>query len=80
MSVTLPAFLGMISQKHREILFRPDFLEDRPCPSIGYNIRTVKPILRYENGEVELKYNVGTRGNGVDKAYWPDNLMTEIVR
>lgn len=40
----------------------------------------MKPILRYEDGEVGLKYNVGTRSNGVDKDYWPDDLMTAILR
>jgi hypothetical protein len=43
------------------------------------DIKTPRPILRFPQGLVELKYNVGTRGNGVDKPKWPENLMTEVV-
>ena len=30
-------------------------------------------------GGVEGGFNVGTRGNGIDKPVWPDNLRVEIV-
>lgn len=66
--------------KHSDILLKHEFFEERPCNSIGYSIKTVKPILQYTDGEVELRYNVGTRTNGVDKPYWPKDLMTEIVQ
>ncbi|KAM5341976.1 hypothetical protein ACJ41O_015007 [Fusarium nematophilum] len=80
MSHTIPIVLKMMGQHHADILLRPEFFEERPCPSIGYTIKTVKPILQYADGEVELRYNVGTRTNGVDKPYWPEDLMTEFVR
>jgi hypothetical protein len=35
--------------------------------------------LRFPDGEVDLKYNVGTRSNRVDKAHWPDDLMAEVI-
>jgi hypothetical protein len=62
-----------------KVLFQEDFFETRDCKPIGVKIKTVKPILRFPNKEVELKFNVGTRTNGVDKAYWPADLTTEIV-
>lgn len=80
MNDTIPPFLKLMAEKHAEILLRPDFFEERPCRSIGYNIKTVKPILQYVDREVELRYDVGTRTNGVDKPYWPDDLTTEFVQ
>lgn len=43
-------------------------------------VRTVKPIVKYNNDQVQLKYNVGTRGNGKDAARWPEDLLTEVVK
>ena len=71
MAYTLPRFVGMIVSRHVDKLWRPDFFEDRECKVLGIRIRTVKPIARFEGGEVRLGYNVGTRGNGVDQPRWP---------
>jgi len=60
-------------------IFNPDFFELRQNKAIGVPIRTVKPILGFPEGTVELGYNVGSRGNGVDDARWPDDLLTEII-
>ncbi|KAF2637417.1 CoA-transferase family III [Massarina eburnea CBS 473.64] len=79
MGYTIPRFLQMVKQNSGPIVFNPDFFEKRYSGAIGKDILTPKPVIRYPGGEVELKYNVGTRGNGVDKAKWPENLMTEIV-
>jgi len=51
----------------------------RENKTIGKKIRAVKPILQFPGGEVELKYNVGTRSNGIDAAKWPHDLMSEVV-
>jgi hypothetical protein len=80
MPVTIPALMKLIVGKHAEVLLRPEFFEERQCNSIGYKIKTVKPILLYVDGEVDLKYNVGTRTNSVEKPYWPQDLMIEIVQ
>ena len=61
-------------------MYNPEFFEDRDSGALEVKIRTVRPIIKFENDEVELRYNVGTRGNGVDKPEWPEDLMTEIVR
>lgn len=60
-------------------MFQESFFETRDCKTIGVKIKTVKPVLTFPKQEVELKYNVGTRTNGVDKAHWPADLTTEIV-
>ena len=80
MGYTLPRFMEMLKSNSASTLFDPDFFENRHSGAIGKEINCVKPIIRYPGGEVELKYNVGTRGNGVDQARWPEDLMTEIVR
>jgi len=61
-------------------LFHPSFFEDRESKAIGAVVRTIKPIIKYDSDQVQLRYNVGTRGNGKDAAQWPDDLMTEVVR
>jgi hypothetical protein len=44
-------------------------------------LKTVKPVLSFKAGEVELGYNVGTRGNGGSISRdGREDLMTEIVR
>ncbi|KAI8933837.1 hypothetical protein NX059_009538 [Plenodomus lindquistii] len=79
MGYTLPRFLGMMKQNSGDVLFKTDFFEDRWSGAINKHVRCVKPIIQWPQGEVELKFNVGTRGNGVDVARWPEDLMTEIV-
>lgn len=61
-------------------IFNPDFFELRENKAIGFPIRTVKPILDFPGGIVELGYNMGSRGNGVDEARWPKDLLTEIIK
>lgn len=78
MNYLLPRYIGMIAKNSK--LLNPAFFEDRESKAIGAIVRTVKPIIKFENDQVELKYNVGTRGNGKDAPQWPDDLMTEVVR
>lgn len=63
-------------------LFQERFWEERKAPvAMGDEkkvIRCLKPIAQW-NGSVELGYNVGARGNGVDAPRWPEDLMTERV-
>jgi hypothetical protein len=80
MLYTIPRMLGMMAKNGKSPLRQSEFFEDRGAENLGINIRTVKPVLEFPGGEVELKFNVGTRGNGVDQPRWPDNLMTPIVQ
>ncbi|KAJ9614357.1 hypothetical protein H2200_002493 [Cladophialophora chaetospira] len=77
MNYTLPHYMKMFQ---KEGLFDLDFFELRETKALGLKIRTPKPVLRFPEGTVELGFNVGTRGNGVDQPYWPSDLSTEIVK
>lgn len=79
MLYTLPRYLGMLYKHAGKTLFREEFFEERHSRVLGVGIRTVKPILSWEGDVVVPGFNVGTRGNGVDKAMWPDDLTTEVV-
>ncbi|KAK0658483.1 Acetyl-CoA:oxalate CoA-transferase [Lasiodiplodia hormozganensis] len=86
MLYTLPRYLAMLQQNSSDVLFKPEFFEDRPCGYMGHAIRVPKPIAQYEVAEgvpeeqkVKPGFNVGTRTNGVDQPRWPKDLMTEIV-
>ncbi|KAF2273427.1 alpha-methylacyl-CoA racemase [Westerdykella ornata] len=79
MHYTLPRFLAMLKQNAGDVVFKPAFFEKRYSGAIGKDILCPKPVIRFPQGPVELRYNVGTRSNGVDQAKWPENLMTEVV-
>ena len=72
-------YINMLMTNSSAVLFKPEFFELRHSGAIGKDVRGVKPIAQYPRGSVELGYNVGTRGNGVDQPMWPENLMTEVV-
>jgi crotonobetainyl-CoA:carnitine CoA-transferase CaiB-like acyl-CoA transferase len=78
MNYTMPRYLDMIVKN--KTLTNPDFFEERTSGALGgLKFRVVKPILQFPVDTVELGFNVGTRGNGVDAAHWPKDLMTEVV-
>ncbi|KAH6642898.1 CoA-transferase family III domain-containing protein [Boeremia exigua] len=79
MGYTLPRFMKMLHANARDVVLRPEFFETRHSAAIGADVRCPKPIIQFPGGKVELKFNVGTRGNGVDQPRWPADLMTEIV-
>ncbi|KAF2494190.1 CoA-transferase family III [Lophium mytilinum] len=79
MTYTLPRYVQMLKTNSGSVLLRPEFFEDRKNGALGKPVRTVAPVLRFPDGPVQLRYNVGTRSNGLDKPYWPKDLMTEIV-
>lgn len=79
MQYTLGRYMAMLKQNSGSILFNPDFFEARYSGAIGEVIAAIKPVIQFPDGAVQLRYNVGTRGNGIDQPRWPDNLMTEIV-
>jgi hypothetical protein len=80
MAYTVPRYLAMIRQHSANKLLQPSFFEDRQSGILGIDIRTVKPIIQFQNSDVNLRYNVGTRGNGTDAPQWPEDLSVEIVR
>ena len=80
MGYTIPRMMGMMVVNSGKTAFQEDFFEERWSGALGTQVRTLKPVLRFVGGEVELGYNVGTRGNGVDVPRWPEDLMVEVVR
>ena len=78
MEFTAPRAMKLMGE--RSDSFRDEFFELRKNKVLGVDIRCVKPVIRYPNGEVRLEYNVGTRGNGRDSPRWPVDLLTEVVR
>ena len=72
-------YMNMLMTHSGDVMFKPDFLEIRHSGAIGKDVKAVKPIAQYPQGNVKLGYNVGTRGNGVDQPRWPEDLMTEVV-
>ncbi|KAK5168145.1 uncharacterized protein LTR77_006713 [Saxophila tyrrhenica] len=79
MQYLLPEMIGRLVKHSSDILFRPEFYEHRESKAAGHTFVQVKPIAQFKDGEVELRYNVGTRTNGVDKARWPEDLGVEVV-
>jgi hypothetical protein len=83
MGYSIPAVMeGLKSGGGAKRLFQPQFWEDRPAEGVlgkGKKIRTIRPIPVWKGGKVKLGYNVGTRGNGVDRAVWPEDLSVERV-
>ncbi|KAK7043884.1 hypothetical protein VNI00_008050 [Paramarasmius palmivorus] len=78
MQVTVPALLGLL-KKNTPHMFDASFFETRYNKALGTSVRTTKPIVNFPDGIVKLGFNVGCRPNGVDKAQWPADLMTEVV-
>ncbi|EGP91043.1 uncharacterized protein MYCGRDRAFT_65466 [Zymoseptoria tritici IPO323] len=78
MSYSIPVMLGLLHEYDEKVLFNPDFFEEKHSKALGLTFVQPKPVARFE-AEVELKYNVGTRGNAVDQPYWPKDLSVEVV-
>ena len=78
MGMMVPLYIGKL-EKTAPYLFDEEFFEIRDAKAVGAQIRTVKPILRWTDGLVQPGFQVGVRRNGMDKAKWPEDLMTELV-
>jgi len=80
MQYLLPAMMKLLYQHDAKTLFQPSFFESRHSEAVDRTFIVVKPIAQFKDGDVELKYQVGTRGNGIDMPVWPEDLKTEIVK
>ncbi|KAJ9620673.1 hypothetical protein H2204_012228 [Knufia peltigerae] len=79
MNYTIPRYMKMMKE-NTNLFDKAEFFENRESKALGgVTVRTVRPVIRFVDSEVQLKYNVGTRGNGRDAPRWPDDLMTEVV-
>lgn len=79
MQYLLPRVLGGLHKDSQEILFKPEFFHKYFVRGLRKDMRIVAPVLRFPDGEVQPRFDVGTRTNGVDRPRWPDDLTCEIV-
>lgn len=79
MVYSLPLMMKTLHQHDSDALFQNSFFGLRRSENLGVTFLTVKPVLQFPGGEVELGYKVGTRGNGVDHPVWPRDLGAEVV-
>lgn len=71
--------LGMLHKYDAKTLFKPEFFERRKSKALGLEFVGVKPVAQFKDN-VQLRFDVGTRGNGVDQARWPEDLSVEVVQ
>jgi hypothetical protein len=84
MGETLPAMFALLRKHAGDVLFQDAFFVERPAPALKGGdvvIRSVRPVCKWtdEAKGVQPGFNVSTRGNGVDAARWPEDLMTQVV-
>ena len=56
--MALPActrYMEMIAKNTK--LYQPSYFEDRESKAIGAIVRTIRPIIRFDNDQVQLKYS-----------------------
>ncbi|TRX98961.1 hypothetical protein FHL15_000303 [Xylaria flabelliformis] len=78
MPYLLPAMMKLLVQHDSETLFKPSFFQMVEAKHLATSFIRPKPIANFSSG-LELKYHVGTRGNGVDQPVWPKDLTVEVV-
>ena len=71
--------LKLLHQHDEKVLFNPSFFQQYRSEAVGVIISKVKPVAQFKDNVVQLGYNVGTRGNGVDQPIWPNDLTVEIA-
>ncbi|KAH7323210.1 CoA-transferase family III domain-containing protein [Stachybotrys elegans] len=72
--------LPLMYMKDGQILFKPQFFEGRRAGAVGATFVLPKPISQFTENTVDLRFDVGTRGNGVDAPVWPTDLNVEVVK
>ncbi|KAH7024757.1 CoA-transferase family III domain-containing protein [Microdochium trichocladiopsis] len=82
-----PKLMPIMHHADGAVLFKPQFFEQRKAAACGeggegggVTFVLPRPIADFTGGTVELKYDVGTRGNGVDAPVWPEDLNVEVVK
>ncbi|KAK6086347.1 Succinyl-CoA-L-malate CoA-transferase beta subunit [Seiridium cupressi] len=79
MPYTLARVFAALKDKTGDKLFNPEFFTKYHPKHLGKDMVIVAPILTFPNREVEPRFDIGTRGNGVDEAKWPASLEVETV-
>ena len=79
MLYSLPVMLKTLHERDAGVLFRPEFFEARTARSLGTTFVVPRPVLQFPKGDVQPGFTVGTRRNGTDEAFWPEDLGVEVV-
>ncbi|QIX01062.1 hypothetical protein AMS68_006579 [Peltaster fructicola] len=75
----LPLMTETLNKGPGRAIFDPSHFTQYDVKNLGTAIRFVAPVLRFPDGPVEPGFQVGTRGNGIDKPHWPKDLSVEVV-
>ncbi len=79
MTQTLKPIMGTLMKNSAAKLFKPSYFEVRQAGALETSVSAVKSVLQFPQGKVKPGFQVGVRGNGVDKPKWPSDLMAERV-
>ncbi len=79
MIFTIPEYVRMMMTDPGDTILNDDWFHIVSSEAVNVKIRCVKPVLQFPEGNIQLGYKVGTRGNGVDKSRWPKDLMINIA-
>ncbi|KAI0393162.1 CoA-transferase family III [Xylariaceae sp. FL0594] len=79
MQHTVPAMMKSIAEHDAATLLNPAFFQPMHARHLGVTFIRPKPIAQFEGNMTELKFHVGTRGNGIDQPVWPKDLTVEVV-
>ena len=80
MQYLLPAMLKILHEYDEKALFKEEFFEHARSDVVGRTFVQVAPVARFKNEAVDLKYDIGVRGNGVDAPVWPKDLKVQVVK
>ncbi|KAK1758843.1 CAIB/BAIF family protein [Echria macrotheca] len=82
MLYTIPRVLTGISkdvEASKRLFPSQFFVKERPVSLRGKEMLYVAPVLQFPQGEVKPGFDIGTRGNAVDDARWPEDMNVQVV-
>ncbi|KJK67266.1 CoA-transferase family III [Aspergillus parasiticus SU-1] len=79
MPATIPLMMKSLMLNSGAQLFQPRFFDIRYSGAVDRYFKVLRPVLSFDDKQVDLRFNVGTRSNGHDAPRWPEDLRTEIV-
>lgn len=77
---TFPEMANLFYQYNEDVLLNPSFFEETRSDAVGSSFIIIKPMARFQDELVQLKYNFDCRGSGVDQPVCPENLIAEVIK
>lgn len=73
MATMLPVIIPELFQRRLDVFTNPKFWQTLDAPSYGEGakVRTVRPVVKFESGAIEIGIERGPVQNGSDPAKWP---------